>query len=343
MSKKIMLSGYYGFENLGDELILHVVTQMLKSFGFEPVVLSENPDSTSKTYDVESIERGNIFAILSAMKNVKGFISGGGGLFQDSTGYGSPLYYGGLIEAAHWKKLPVAFFGQGIGPLKSSLGRFITAHSIHRSSLVVVRDVKSQAWATRIASKKSELMADPVWLWQPDLKLKSLNQNGLAVSLRSWPDLHNSDIDIIAECICNLPTIQDVGVNLIDFQSGVDIVPLAKLEQMLKNKNIPCRWFSGINAVSGISQSSALLGMRYHSILVAAQIGIPIISISYDPKVQILAAQLKIKDFALNCLDTFTADQFKHSLAYADNETIQSFQKSAFKGFSLLKSWLEDI
>lgn len=342
MSKRILLSGYYGFENFGDDLILEVMLGMLQSFGVSPIVLSENPGATTRMYQVESIERANISRIWKTMRETSGFISGGGGLFQDVTGPGSTIYYGGLIEMAYWQKQPIAFFGQGIGPLRSGLGRLLTARAMRHADLVVVRDVKSQVWASKIAKVKARLMGDPVWLWKPSIaQAKGSSNKGLGVSVRPWPSLRDREIQAIAECIAGLPTIREVGVNLIDCQAGADILPLSKLEQYLKNAGIPYSWFTGANAIAGIAQSSALLGMRYHSILIAAQLGIPVVSLSYDPKVQILASQLKIVDFPIDSLlEAFTSDRFQASLRLADSDAVESFRQSAMEGFSMLKDWI---
>ena len=47
--KKIVLSGYYGFDNLGDEAILNYLVNFLKENNIDPIVLSANPEKTIKT------------------------------------------------------------------------------------------------------------------------------------------------------------------------------------------------------------------------------------------------------------------------------------------------------
>lgn len=341
MSKRVMLSGYYGFENFGDDLILYVMVELLKSFGVEPLVLSGNPEQTEQLFGVESIQRVEINRIWKAMREVDAFMSGGGGLFQDTTGLASPIYYGGLIEIAHWCKRPVAFFAQGIGPIQTTLGRFMTARALKHSDLIVVRDLKSQAWVSQIARQRAELMADPVWLWQPGDVLQKSQKQGLAISIRPWHQLHDYHLDLLAKCIANLPNIHEQGVNLIDCQAGTDIIPLAKLEQSLKNQRIPCRWFSGSNCAQGIAQSTAILGMRYHALLAAAHLAIPAIALSYDPKVQLLASQLGLEDCPVSTLETLTTESIQNGFRLANKQVIEDFRNSALNGFSLLKAWLE--
>jgi polysaccharide pyruvyl transferase CsaB len=340
-AKQVMLSGYYGFENLGDELILQVLVQALQRWGHTPWVLSGHPEETAKAYQVNSIQRIELHHIWAKLKEMDALISGGGGLFQDVTGLGSPVYYGGLIELAHWFKCPVAFFGQGVGPLTTQFGRWMTRRALSHSDLVVVRDVKSHALVYKLTTSKPELMADPVWTWQPDEALSRMPKQGLGVSLRPWSKLSNEDILHLGAVLASQEMVKEEGVNLIDCQSGADILPLAKLEQYLKDQNITCRWFSGTQAIEGIAQSKALVGMRFHAILLAAQFQIPIISLSYDPKVQLLSAHLKLTDIPVERLKTsFSETVFAEKLDLADAAVIAEFRQSAEKGLASLERWL---
>ncbi|MBY0405121.1 MAG: hypothetical protein K2X66_14570, partial [Cyanobacteria bacterium] len=68
----IVISGYYGFDNLGDELILQVFTQQLMNGQYnQPVsitVLSKNPEKTAQKYGVSAINRMGFKEIYHALK-----------------------------------------------------------------------------------------------------------------------------------------------------------------------------------------------------------------------------------------------------------------------------------
>ena len=93
MSKTIVISGYYGYNNFGDELILKAILQELEKTKPRIIVLSGNVRNTTKIHGVETINRYNIFAILKALKKADILISGGGGLLQDKTSKRSLIYY----------------------------------------------------------------------------------------------------------------------------------------------------------------------------------------------------------------------------------------------------------
>jgi len=85
---KIMISGYYGFNNTGDEAILKSMVRAFKEKipRIKMVVLSHSPLQTSQTYQVKAINRLHLIDIMRCLRDTNLFISGGGGLLQDSTG-----------------------------------------------------------------------------------------------------------------------------------------------------------------------------------------------------------------------------------------------------------------
>lgn len=341
MYKKVLLSGYYGFENLGDDLILETLVRQLQSWNVVPIVLSEHPEKTQAELGVDSLPRMDIPLIWQALGETDAVISGGGGLFQDVTGPASPFYYGGLIQLASWRKVPVAFFGQGVGPLTTLPGRKMTGHALRRSQLIVVRDAKSQLLVEQLSGRSAHLMGDPVWLWQSPYTVPEADKKGVGISLRPWPDLTQTAVRQLGEALAALASVRENGVNLIDCQAGADIVPLSQLEAHLKSYQIPVRWYSGPRAVAGIAASEALLAMRFHALLVGATLGLPLIAFSYDPKVRFLAAQIKIADLPLTqWASRMFAEHIKESLYPPDQNSMAALQRSAATGFTTLRSWL---
>ena len=67
MSKRVVISGYYGFGNFGDEAILALLIERLKKMGLEVVVLSSNPRKTSMDYFVNSIQSFDFFQVTIPM------------------------------------------------------------------------------------------------------------------------------------------------------------------------------------------------------------------------------------------------------------------------------------
>ena len=90
---KVVLSGYYGFDNFGDEAILQVLVDNLKAINAEITVISKNPSKTSSIHDVKTVFMFNILGIIAAINRSDVVISGGGSLLQDVTSVRSLMYY----------------------------------------------------------------------------------------------------------------------------------------------------------------------------------------------------------------------------------------------------------
>ena len=120
-NKKICISGYYGFSNFGDEAILDVLVEYLKSKNVDITIFSKNPVLTATKHRVKCVKT---FDFLSVMKNIKNsdvLFSGGGSLLQDKTSLKSLLYYLFVICYALKHQKRVVIFAQGIGPIKNAI------------------------------------------------------------------------------------------------------------------------------------------------------------------------------------------------------------------------------
>ncbi|MDG0794512.1 polysaccharide pyruvyl transferase family protein [Cohnella ginsengisoli] len=148
---RLVLSGYYGFRNSGDEAVLLSILNALEQAGedqgvfVEPIVLSGDPAWTARQYGVWSVPRMKLREVREAIAASDGVISGGGSLLQDATGLGSIPYYLGILEMARWARKPTFVYAQGIGPVKRRMfGPFI-ARAMRKASYVSVRDAESAA------------------------------------------------------------------------------------------------------------------------------------------------------------------------------------------------------
>ncbi len=92
---KILISGYYGYDNLGDEAVLETILNNIRSVieDSEITVLSSNPIATTAKYDVNSVGRSSIMGVIKALSKCDVLISGGGSLLQDVTSRLSIFYY----------------------------------------------------------------------------------------------------------------------------------------------------------------------------------------------------------------------------------------------------------
>ncbi len=309
--KKILISGYYGFDNFGDDIILYVLVSALKKHLDNPkiTVLSNNPAKTKKLYDVDSIYRFNTKEIMAKMENCHVFISGGGSLIQNVTSFKSLLYYLGLIFLSKFifhKKAII--FAQGIGPINGIFAKILSGFVLKKADLISVRDRESYNLLKNMGIE-SVLATDTAWCLDvmSDQNRLDVEKINIGIQLRRWKDLKDSTIDIIANAICEKFNDEKVCISLISLQDDYDLAIAQKLKTILLNKNLKAetRIFSNLSieqSISLLGNIDFLIGMRYHACLISTRFDVPTLALSYDPKVKNLALESKIPYININSI-----------------------------------------
>ncbi len=162
MSKKVCISGYYGFDNFGDEGILGILVQNLRTIDANITVFSSSPKKTAEIYGVNSIKTFDIVGLLNTIENSDVLISGGGSLLQDVTSFKSLLYYLFVISVALYYKKKVIIFAQGIGPIRNLFAKLLTRLVLRNTDYISVRDEKS-LFMLRGWGLSPDLVSDPMW------------------------------------------------------------------------------------------------------------------------------------------------------------------------------------
>ena len=116
---RVLISGYYGFHNIGDEAILKSIITALRQEkpDIKITVLSNDIEHTKNTYNVDAINRWNVAKIYLELLKSDGLISGGGSLLQDVTSSRPITYYTAIMKLAKLARKPVFIYAQGVGPI----------------------------------------------------------------------------------------------------------------------------------------------------------------------------------------------------------------------------------
>ncbi|MGK7930098.1 MAG: polysaccharide pyruvyl transferase CsaB [Microcystaceae cyanobacterium] len=299
---RAVLCGYYGKGNAGDEALLVSLLQLLPPW-VEPVVLSANPSNTSQQYGVESCPHRSLFSILKAFKQSDAFIWGGGSLMQDVTSLASPIYYGGLMAYAQQQGLKTIAWAQGIGPLKHPFTRWLTKQVLLGCHGISVRDDASAEWVSQW--QLSPILApDPVWSLQGKsvTTLSDLPAPRVAVNLRSHPLLTEKRLDILTKALISFQKATNICLLLVPFQGSQDLAIAQKIASQLTGVHHIVQ-LSDPREIKGIFQGVEMtIGMRLHSLIMAASEGCRCHGLSYDPKVSYLMETLDIPGWELSQL-----------------------------------------
>ncbi|MDR2183147.1 MAG: glycosyltransferase, partial [Clostridiales bacterium] len=115
-----VISGYYGSNNHGDDVLLKAITDDLREIHpkIKITVISKRPKETKRIYEVESVQRFNFPRIIATLRKTNLLIMGGGSLIQDLTSTKSLIYYVFVMNLAARARAKVMLHANGIGPLK---------------------------------------------------------------------------------------------------------------------------------------------------------------------------------------------------------------------------------
>jgi len=310
-SPKIVISGYYGFDNCGDEAVLLSIIHCLGKLAPETriTVLSGNPEKTREVYGVDAANRWNPLIIAKELISCRLLISGGGSLIQDVTSVRSPGYYLGVIRMAQFFRKRVMIYGQGIGPLTIEKNRDATAKAFNRCSAIIIRDPASAELLKDIGVKRDvQVTCDPV-LALDEAELVEVTPNReipdclvsspcLLVAVRNWKD--DRHIPPIAELLDGQAA---KGWNTLlvpaHFPSDMDAIAKLRAKMKIQPQSID-KCLSAREFLSLAASADRVFSMRLHGLICAMAMGTPMLGVSYDPKIDAFMEQAGAEKYCLH-------------------------------------------
>jgi polysaccharide pyruvyl transferase CsaB len=233
--------------------------------------------------------------------------------------------------------LKTVAWGQGIGPLLRSQTRFLAQRNFAGCTQVSVRDIAS----SRLLSDWSIphiLAPDPVWALEskPVPELVDLPKPRIAVTLRNHPQLTENRLTNLIQALVNLQKETQTFILLLPFQKSEDLGIAEKIHTQLKDvSRVICS--EDPQVLKGVFRGVEMsIGMRLHSLIMAASEGSRCFALSYDPKVNHLMEDLKIPGWDLHNLPNDVElisktwiDYYHHGESLSDTK-IQSLVNGAF-------------
>lgn len=254
---------------------------------------------------LRGILKGELWRTLKEIRTCDRFVLGGGGLFTDERLFAVFLWGIHAFFANHYKKT-LHMIAQSVGPLKSRVGKWVTRKAFSKASFISVRDEESKKMLKSVGIKNEiTVSTDAVFGLKIDGKNdknmvnqevdKKCIQEGLnsyfVFSVRPWGNkseyLYKNIIQAvqqISEKYKLLPVF--VPFQLIkenDQQLLNKIIVQNGLGSQIEVRKYTDDIFEILNLISG---AKFTLGVRLHSLLFSLRVGVPIIGISYSPKIK---------------------------------------------------------
>lgn len=283
----VLISGYYGYKNIGDDSLLKAIVQNLKEQkpDVSVTVLSKKPKETSDAYNVDSIHRYNIFKIWYALRHTRLLVSGGGSLLQDVTSTHSYKYYSFIIKLAMRYGARVMIYANGIGPLLTEKNRRDCKNLLEKVDKITLRDAQSlQELESMGVQNEITVSSDPAFsLNATDVGFKE-DTSYFVVSVRKWKGLPSDFVDKLGTICKDIREKYNFTPVFVPMQSWMDMDISVEIAAKCGGKVAPA--FTNVeNLIEYIKNSQFVLGMRLHALIYALNVSVPLVALSYDPKV----------------------------------------------------------
>ena len=296
---KIVLCGFYGFGNLGDEcLLFEAVRRCRRSFGDTEIsALTLGGKRDEERFGVRCVKRTDPFAVFEEIKRAELFVFGGGTLLQDISSRRSLIYYAALLRYAQKMGVRCELWGNGIGRPLSQRSEELMARTLGRCSYVGLRDSQSVKLASELCGKYCQRV--PRIAYEKDLAMELRGTSSARTELlikSCFPQgsgrfavvtvngrMGKGFLKLLSEQICEL---KHRGLDVI-------LVPMFPKEDMRLTKRIAKELggqvisvLSGRDLVGIMAKSEVVLGMRLHSLIFAFLAGVTFIGFGEDPKIE---------------------------------------------------------
>jgi polysaccharide pyruvyl transferase CsaB len=302
VSARVLLSGYYGFGNLGDEALLEVIVDQVRARfpALKLEVLSATPQRTAAAYGVDATPRWDWRAVRAAIARSDVVLSGGGGLLQSATSLRSLLYYSAILREAIRSRRKTMVFAQSIGPL-DFWGRLIVRRACKGLDRATVRDEQSRRLLHRLVPRTPiERTADPVFLYDLPEGSTDLAAEGLGpesgpyavVSVRRVPGFREGAA-VLARAVDRLAERHGVRAAFLALGGAADAAVCTDVIRACTSNPVLLPECTLEKAASILAGARVVIGMRLHALILAARYGVPCLAMTYDPKVAGLCEDLE--------------------------------------------------
>lgn len=319
MARPVLLCGYYGEHNLGDDALLESLLSQLPPSAI-PLVTAHDQPLVQGRHRVATVQRRSLGQVLRALTRSRALVLGGGSLLQDSTSFRSLLYYAALMLAARLQGQPVLLWAQGLGPLRRRRSRLLVRLLLPLASAISWRDAASARLARQLGCTAPH-GADAVWALPPQ---PWIGRGGpLVVCWRPTALIDAAGWRLLLQALEQLAEAHDRPVQWLPFHGPQDR-PL--LQQLLDQGLVPpalqrrsrqLEAKTPAEAMAVFRSAGLVVAMRLHALILAALSGAPVAALSYDPKVQACAVE-----FGCGCTDLADALPTAEQLAQVWGEVL---------------------
>lgn len=303
MTRRIAVAGWFGSDNLGDELILRSLIESFRARDAEPVVISIDSDRTRRDHAAAAVTHrspGQSPALRRTLSDVEGMAVAGGIIQSETSPWNIPFHTSRLRAGAR-AGCAMAAVGMGVGHVHGPIGRSLGRRSLARFDRLVVRDAGSARRLRRWGLDDAVVGADPALALRPEpvnpddtmcVILRPPNRRGLRTAAGKARKTTGQApaLDRIARAIDEAAAATGLAPRFVAFQASRD-GPLH--DQVAQRLAAAAEVVTPTldTVVAEVARSRLVVTMRYHGAIVALVQDRPAVIVDASPKMASLAAE----------------------------------------------------
>ena len=277
----IVICGYYGFGNLGDELVLEKIKEALS-----PLCIS-----VIGAHGGGRICRFNLPKIIKAIRSSSVLVLGGGSLLQNATSNRSLYYYLSILKIANFFGRKIMLYANGFGPLAGEKAKKKCAAALAHTDKASFRDADSLACAKKLLTPYTRAYATCDPALSPILPKQT--ENRIAIFLRGKDCTPALLSELCAALLrFRLEISPESEIIFASINSKYDERPCKKAASQLGFKFTALR--NAADAYDLIASSKITVSSRLHALVLAASSGRPFVTLCHDPKLSAFAKELSL-------------------------------------------------
>ncbi len=308
----LMLSGYYGTHNFGDDITLNAIIQNIsKEYPLKNItILNHSKKNDYKDKRIRVIHRFDLLHILPMMRKSKLFMLGGGSLLQDVTSNRSIFFYLFMLRFANKLGCKTMIYGNGIGPIIKKRHQRQLLKILKKVDRITIRDNVSYNYLLKngLGTDSITLTADEAYNYDitgtfelPNNITFPADKKILLINLRTYTSYAKDISSDIAAAVKQAALKHDLFPVLLPVQFTQDYPLLQKVSAQLDiSHHIFTHQLSEQQIIALIQKCDCVLTERLHPVVFAARMQKPFVCIVYDPKVSATAHKFNMHRYALD-------------------------------------------
>lgn len=294
----VLVAGWVGSTNLGDELLYRALGSQLRARGATPVAISTDPGGTTRTFATPAVGHLDPVAWWRELGTDGRLVFGGGGLLQDESSRLNVPYHLSRVATARARGAQVVAVGLGggvlHGPSQALIRGVLRGVPIGARDDTTMRQLQALGLDVRRTADLAFGLPAPTTPPRDELVVSlrpRATGGGWRPAADAWRDglPDAAQTAAIAARLEALAGAAGLGVRFVALQADRDGVLHTRLADHIRRVPVTCVEPTVDTVLEEVGRGRAVLAMRFHAAVAGLLAGRPVLAAAYSGKVASLA------------------------------------------------------